>query len=367
MSPKPQRRRRTEYRQGAGRTVRSLAHFQRTDEPRWPAGLEAGVAYALPVLIGVALGKDHLGLIAASGAFTILHVPWLPARERLKVLPLVAVVLVTSAALGTATSAFPVWNTLALMAVAVAVGALYLAFHMGPPGPIFAVMTFGLGSHATAPVDGVRPLEPTAVIAALAVGCTVSIVIVATRLVGHRERHQRPRPLRDILPGPELGPEGRELLVRMAIVAVIGGIVSLAFVDPERVYWTVGAGLGVVGMRAVRGEAARRGLHRIVGTFAGIGLFAVLVQVDWGTVALAFVLGALQFCTQTVIVRHYAAGLMFVTPLALLVVTFSTGAEALPTITERILDTVVGALLGAATGLLHKHRPTPTSPGTTAD
>ncbi|WP_061961150.1 FUSC family protein [Demequina flava] len=367
MSRQPHRNRRAEYARGAGRTVKSLGQFHGTAGPRWPMGLQAGMAYVIPVLLGAAIGKDHLGLLAASGAFTILHVPWLPARERIKVLPLVSVVLLICTALGTATSACPIVNTALLTLLAIGVGALYLAFHMGPPGPIFAVMTFGLGSHATAPVDGVRPMEPGTVIASIAVGCLISCAIAAAPLVRKNQRRVKARSLRQIQPGPDFDREARELIMRITIVAVVGSAISMTFVDPERVYWTVGAGIGVVGMRAARGEAARRGLHRIVGTLLGIGLFAVLVQVHWTTVALAFILGSLQFATQVVIVRNYAAGLVFITPLALLIVTTSTGAATLPTVTERVYDTIVGALLGAATGLLHKHRPVSPAPPTTAD
>jgi uncharacterized membrane protein YccC len=143
--------------------------------------------------------------------------------------------------------------------------------------------------------------------------------------------------------------------MRVAIVTVFGTLISVTWIDPERAYWTVGAGIAVIGVSAGRGDAARRGLHRVVGTCAGAVLYLGLGTLDFPPLALALVLGTLQFLVEIVVVRHYALALLFITPLVLLLTGAATGSgTSLTTLTERVVDTAIGAALGTLTGLLHR-------------
>jgi uncharacterized membrane protein YccC len=69
-------------------------------------------------------------------------------------------------------------------------------------------------------------------------------------------------------------------------------------------------------------------------------------------------LGALQFTIELVVVRHYALALVFITPLVLLLTGAATGSiGSVDVALERIIDTIVGAALGAASGILHPRAP----------
>ncbi|SEJ11432.1 FUSC family protein [Demequina mangrovi] len=133
---------------------------------------------------------------------------------------------------------------------------------------------------------------------------------------------------------------------------------SYLAIDPARAYWTVGAGLAVIGAHPGRGRAARRGIHRIVGTAVGAALYVAVA--GWVTLppwVLVLLIGALQFCAQMLVVRNYALALVFITPTVLIIVGAARGED--PTIVvvmERVIDTVAGGLLGAATGLVHRRR-----------
>ena len=92
----------------------------------------------------------------------------------------------------------------------------------------------------------------------------------------------------------------------------------------------------------------------MLGTVVGAGLDALLALLHPSGLWLALLLGALQFTIELVVVRHYALALVFITPLVLLLTGAATGdIGSMDVAGERIVDTIVGAALGAASGLLH--------------
>jgi len=343
---------------GAGRAVASLGTIQPAPEPRWPIALQAAVSMATPVAVGVAAGHHEVGLLASSGAFTCLYVGWRRSVERVKVLPIVALALTASAALGALTGPSPVATAFGLVAVTLAAAAASFAWSLGPPGALFPVLVYGLCAHVSVIDGGERVQEPGVVVGAIAAGSAFACLVAASALI--RPSHRRPSgaPLRDILPGPSWDGAAPELMLRVAIVAVVGTAASMLAVDPERAYWVVGAGVAVIGSRPGRGAAASRGLHRIVGTFVGALLYlAVGAWVELPVAALIAILGGLQFLAQLMVVRHYAIALAFITPTVLMLANAAAGsAPTVPVVAERVIDTVVGGALGALTGLVHRPR-----------
>ncbi|WP_143340447.1 FUSC family protein [Demequina sp. NBRC 110057] len=341
---------------GARRAVGSLRTVQPPPGKRWPLALQAGIAISTPVLVGALTGHESLGLLASSGAFTVLHVGMLPVAERAKVLPLFGLALVLAAALGASLSTSPVATGIGLAVVSIVTAAAYLAFRVGPPGSLFVTLVYGLSAHVTAPVDGVQHVTPATMVAAMACGCTFAYLVALTPML-RRANRGGARPLREILPGPGLDRTAREMLARIAIVSLAGTVVAMLAVDPTRAYWVVGAGIAVIGVRPGRGVAASRSLHRIVGTIAGAFIYLAIAWIPLPAVGVALVLGALQFSVELIVVRHYALALTLITPLVLILTSAATGtAGSLGTVTERVVDTAVGASIAALTGLIHGRR-----------
>ncbi|MFB7251106.1 FUSC family protein [Microbacterium sp. NPDC056234] len=330
----------------------SLFAFGPSRGPRWPIGLQAAIGLAGPIAVMTLLGLPALGYIAASGAFTVLFVGSSPVVERARVLPFVAAGLIVSAALGVL-AAPSTWLVLeGVVIVAIGSAALSFGFRLGPPGPLFFVLVFGLSAHVVTSA----PIASPVYLAAFAAGCAFSYLVAVSPLLLPRPRSVTARPLRDLLPGPALDADGRMLLLRVAIVSVIG-VLSALVVDPARSYWVVGAAVAVIGVAADRAAALQRGLHRMLGTIVGAGLYALLALLHPAGLWLALLLGILQFLIELVVVRHYALALVFITPLVLLLTGAATGDIGDMSIAlERIVDTIVGAALGAASGFLHPRR-----------
>ena len=87
----------------------------------------------------------------------------------------------------------------------------------------------------------------------------------------------------------------------------------------------------------------------------GAALYLVLAFLPLPVWALGVVLGLLQFAIELVVVRHYALALVFITPLVLLLIGAATGATvgsgAMPLATERVIDTLIGAVTGTLAAL----------------
>lgn len=228
-----------------------------------------------------------------------------------------------------------------------------LAFSLGPPGPIFFVLVFGLAAGVTAVHDGVRVVEPATLLAAVAGSSAFAYLLAVAPLVRRRNRRAPARSLRELLPGPRLDDGTRTVLVRATAVAVVG-VAAAAVVDPQGAYWVVTAGVAVVGVTAARRVTVTRGVHRAVGTATGAALFLLLARLGPEGVVLGLVLGALQLAVELVVVRHYALALTFITPLVLLIATAATGGALASTdvALERVVDTVVGAAIGIACAVL---------------
>lgn len=311
--------------------------------------MQAAIGMTVPIAVMTLLGFPILGYVAASGAFTVLFAGAAPVVERARVLPFVAAGLTVSATLGAFAGANIWLVSIGIVLVALIAASLSFGFRLGPPGPIFFVLAFGLSAQVTAHAE----ISALAYTAAMASGCLFSYLVALSPLLIRRVRSHEPRPLRELLPGPALDAPSRMLLVRVAIVAVLGVVIGL-FVDPGRSYWVVGAAIAVIGVAADRRAAFERGLHRMLGTVLGVGVYALLALLHPSGLWIALILGILQFSVELVVVRHYALALMIITPLVLLLTGAATGQiGSMDVALERVIDTVVGALLGAASGVLH--------------
>ncbi|MDR7188522.1 putative membrane protein YccC [Microbacterium sp. BE35] len=331
-----------------GHAVASLFRLAPAPAPRWAIGLRAAIAMAVPIALMTLLGRADLGFQAATGAFVALYGTHLQVRERARVVPFVAGGLGVAAVLGALAGPSPVWTLIGLAVVALVAAVAMFGFAVGPPGPLFVVLVYGLSAHIVA-----SGADAATYVVAVACGILFASIVSLAPLVLASRRRVATRPLREVLPGPAWPPGERMLVIRVALVTVVGIAVGL-FVDPDRAYWIVGAAIAVVGVAADRRAAFSRGLHRMIGTILGAGVYLLLAPLPIPALWLALLLGVLQFTIELFVVRNYALALVFITPLVLLLTGAATGAvDTVAVATERVIDTLAGAVLGAASGVLH--------------
>jgi uncharacterized membrane protein YccC len=112
---------------------------------------------------------------------------------------------------------------------------------------------------------------------------------------------------------------------------------------------------------AVEGRSRRvyRGIHRILGTFAGLGVTAAVLAADPAATVLALLVIAFQFPTELYMARHYGLALVFFTPLILIMTQLAHPVDATSLLLDRGLETFIGACIGIAAALLPDSRRTP--------
>ncbi|MFJ5062992.1 FUSC family protein [Streptomyces nigra] len=143
-------------------------------------------------------------------------------------------------------------------------------------------------------------------------------------------------------------PLGR-LAVRTALGCAFAGYASLAL-GVGRPYWALvtAASLYQASFTLTWG----RGVQRVVGNLLGVLLFAALVPLaHTGGLALVLCCAALNFGAEALIGRNYWLGSVCVTPMALLITEFAGFQDPGRLIGERVLDTIVGALVGLLAAL----------------
>ncbi|MBD3757668.1 MAG: FUSC family protein [Microbacterium sp.] len=343
---------RARVRAEAAHVARSLTTFGPARGRRWPLALQAGLAMAVPIVVLAASGHASIALLAATGAFTVIYGGWLRPRERARFAPLVALALATCAAAGTlAAAGGTIAALIGVLVVTILSAAVAGWISLGPPGPVFFVLVFGLSAQVTSVhAGGQRAVDPWVYLALVAASSVFACLLVVAPLALPRYRREPVRPLRELFPR-RWGAIARTLTVRAAIVGVVG-VAAAAVLDPERSYWIVCAGIAVVGLPVGRRDAAVRGIHRTVGTVVGAAAYLALAFLPLPVWALGLVLGGLQFVIELVVVRHYALALVFITPLVLLIIGAATGDSAsLPLALERVVDTLVGAAVGTVAAL----------------
>lgn len=331
-----------------GHAVTSLFRLSPAPAPRWPIGLRAAIAMAVPIAVMSLLGRPDIGLQAATGAFVALYGTQLPVVDRARVVPFVAGGLVVAAILGALAGSSPAVTLFGLAAVTIVAAAAMFGFAVGPPGPLFVVLVYGLSAHIVG-----SGADAATYLAAVAGGILFSAAVSLAPLALPSRRRVRSRPLREVLPGPSWSPAARMLVARVAIVTVLGIAWGLVL-DPDRACWIVGAAVAVIGVAAERRTALTRGVHRVIGTVVGAGVYLLLAPLPVHALWLALILGALQFTIELFIVRNYALALVFITPLVLLLTGAATGdVDSVSVAAERVVDTLAGAALGALSGVLH--------------
>jgi len=109
-----------------------------------------------------------------------------------------------------------------------------------------------------------------------------------------------------------------------------------------------------------------RGIHRIVGTLGGLVVVAAVLFPWPGSPLLAFpgqqaavlvcLVIVLQFSTELFMTRHYGLAMVSFTPVILLVGQLAAPADPGVLVTERAVETLVGAAVGIAVVVLIRRR-----------
>jgi hypothetical protein len=237
------------------------------------------------------------------------------------------------------------WVVVAVGAVLGAAGSLTSdAYRWHPPGPVFLVFGFA--------VCAMVPAEPTTVPVAAAIAAAsmlFSLLVSHAGVLRDRawELPQLPRPrFRDALSAPG----ARIHLVRHVVALLVSGAVATAL-GWQHPYWAMVAAVTVLSGPDLASRLTR-GVHRVVGTVLGLAVAAPILLWAPQDVVAVLVIVVLQVLTELVVGRNYAVALLFITPLALMMGQLVHPVPVGPLLRDRLLETVLGAVVGALVLLL---------------
>jgi uncharacterized membrane protein YccC len=319
-----------------------LTTLQRSDRPL-EHPLFAALASGLPVAAGVWTGHMDWGLVGSLGGMVFLYTPETPMYHRMVLLMACAFGMAASYALGLASHFLPwgVGRVLALTLIATLATMLSRFYRIGPVSGLFFVMAAAIAAYAH--IEPVRiPFYVGLVFLGALVATLLAFIYSAWRLWGREAPPVEP-------PAPAIF----EVVVLDSVI--IGVCVGLAqavaeALGLERPYWASVACLVVVQGATFRAVWSKQ-LQRVLGTAAGL-----LLALPFGPWGRCLLMMGLTVVIETLVVRHYAIGTAFITPLSIFLVEAAQAhPEAGPLVQARFFDTVLGSIIGMLGGAAIHH------------
>ena len=310
------------------------------------AGLQAALAVLLAmVLIRHSLWPQLVGF-AALGALASLFGRFAPLARRHGIVCVSAVMLTAAVFLTSLPSWLGAPAFVPVLVVALVAGAATVGFNywkLGGPGAV--IIVFAAGAAMT-PVDSWAVLVERT-LATAAGGVVAWLVTSATDFLRLPElvRIQLPaepsRPLRDILLAGG----------RITIGAAAAALVAYAAGWNHPAWAAIGATAVMQGSHLH--ITMHRALQRMAGTLVGSLLVWMILEAQPSFWVVVTAIVAFQFITEIIIGYNYALGQITVTPMALLMTYLAAPvANASEMATERVFDTMLGAILGIMVAVL---------------
>jgi hypothetical protein len=344
------------------RTLHSLAPANRDHL----SALRVAISVAVPSLVLLAAGRPDLIIYAVFGALTGMYGRTEPHQLRLRHQGRAAFLLLSGIGVGVFLSVNHLhsWALVAIETVLAGAGSLFSdKVGLKPNGPFFGILALG----ACASIPTTVPWHAAMLIGA--VSAAFSLVVGFGGWV--RGRSWERGAARDV--APLLGVRRRAAWIHAArYVAAVGTAGSIGVLSGSgHPHWAMAAA-AVPLAGADMPSSVYRGIHRIVGTLLGLVVVAiVLFPWEWSPLkafpgheaaVLAVLVIVLQFTTELFMTRHYGLAMVSFTPVILLMTQLAAPADPSLLVTERAIETLLGAAVGIAVVVLIRSRRRP-APG----
>ncbi len=327
---------------------RYLTTFNASDR-HWAMPFCAALASGIPLLIGVYSDKMTYGLVSSLGCTVFLYTPNTPLHHRMVTLMACSFGMSACYALGVMAHFVPLLLIPVLTLLVILVSMVCRFYRLAPPGSLFFVMAAGIGVYS--PVD---VLQIPLFVGLLTMGCLLACLVAFFYSI-YILRLQEPAA------NSPLPPADFDFVVfdSLVIGVFVGLSVALAQAfQMERAYWVPVSCLAVIQGNSLRAVVSRK-IHRILGTSVGLVLTWALLELPLNGWAIALLMSVLVFIIETLVVRHYAFAVVFITPLTIFLADAALLGQGSPDaiILARLLDTVLGCVIGVLAGIcLHNQR-----------
>ncbi|MDI9889794.1 FUSC family protein [Microbacterium sp. IEGM 1404] len=303
----------------------------------------AALSVGVPLLVLLLIGRLDLSVYASFGAFAALYGRLDPPRTRVRMQATAGGVLVLSMLLGTllsAVSAPPLASVVVVAVLAAAVTLFAYRAQWHPPGALFTV--FAAGACASFPAT----VATFGLVLLVGVSSVLWSLLVTTAFVLARRGSWR-RPKRT---SPPIGAVAWEMTATVGVAALLAGIAGVLLIGTHW-YWAMVGAVAAVGGAHVTARLIR-GTQRLVGTLVGVLIAAGLLALQLPPWAILVVAVAMQVGAELFVGRNYGIAMVFITPLALLMISLASPATPDMLLRDRVLETVIGVAVGTIVAIV---------------
>jgi uncharacterized membrane protein YccC len=321
--------------------LRDLATINRSDR-RWQMPFCAALASGLPLLIGAWFDRLDYGLVSSLGGLVFIYGPNTQLSHRMLTLMACAFGMSACYTLGVMSHFFPLLLVPVLTFIAIVVSMVCRFYALGPPGSLFFIMAASIGAFS--PVDVMLvPLH----VGLFTMGCLQACLIAFFYGI-YIVRLQAPQPV------APLPPATFDYVVFDSVVIGVFVGISLAVAQAlqlERAYWVPVSCVAVIQGVSLRAVWSKQ-LQRILGTVVGLVLTWGLLALPLDKWSVSLLMIGLSFVIETLVVRHYALAIVFVTPLTIFLAEAARLGQGSPEamLQARLFDIVLGSLAGLIGG-----------------
>lgn len=324
-----------------------LLEFKQT-ERKWHFPFLAALCIGSCLFIGYFSGKPNYGALSSLGALTILYFTSAPITQRMIHLAICAFGIVFSFTV----SSFFGFN---IYFAALSVGIIsFLAhfissyFKIPPPGNFFFIMVAAMASTYKFDLEMI-PTRVGLVAMGAILSCSFaflySVFIEKSKVATVPRRSFKKRRYTKFVESTIIG-------FFMALTLMVGYLLEF-----KNTYWISIATVAIIQGRNFE-HVRQRNMHRILGTFIGIGFAWLILVFNPEKMIIIFIITILQFIIELLIVRNYGFAVIFITPLTILLAETAseTHHDVGALMTARLIDTVIGSLIGLAAGFFLHHQ-----------
>lgn len=315
----------------------------------WHLPFLAALCLGIPIFFGLYLGSLRMGLSICLGGLVILYYqPTLPLANRMLTMLVCSFGLILSLTIGIVFSFNIYVSSLVFGLFSMGIHWVTTYFRVKPPGNFFFIMIASMASC--------QPFELKVIpekIGFIVLGTMLACLLGLLYGLLMKKRNTNEVISISIKKGEDV-PLIESLIIGifMFISLIVGH-----FLEMKNPYWVPISCIAIMqGMSFY--HVWERAIHRIIGTFVGIGLCWPILLFCKTPLSICISIFVLQYIVEALIVRHYGLAVVFMTPLTILLAeagsSIDVNSEIL--ISARFIDIALGSFIGVIGGWLIYHQ-----------
>lgn len=308
----------------------------------WQLAAILTLCTGIPLFIGTYFNNFGFGVISSIGGMGAFYIQKTPIIHRIVTLLCVSAGLSASFFIGLIVAHFPYLLLISISIIGILATMICRIFRIPPPANYFFVMAASIAAFIPHP-----PHEIPTMVGLVFLGSLFAVVLVFVySLISLRINPKT-------LPVAGIESDFQEVIVDPVIIGCFVGLAIFLgqFIGLEKPYWVALTCLAVVQGMTFSAIWSRH-LQRIVGTFIGLWLTWLLLELELGLWYYSLLLSGLTFLVQYLSSRNYAAATIFVTPLTIFLAEYAhRNIDPNLLVQARLFDTILGSSLGVLAGL----------------